>query len=255
MNKKLKILLISSLLLVVIAGGYLLYIFQFKEYEVADEKIEEIMEDAYDVELPNGTKLVVKTEEGAVGKLEKRHPERKDREEGAAETASVTSGGDERKKSASDRYAASTSTRSKSKDNRSSDSTSSTTGTAPAQAASTTTTITVGDIKRKYERSISDLEEQVDQKINTIIMHAKEEYHTNKQNGESTSYAYFYTKYIGAAENLEAQTDMVFEGIVSSLEKDLEVNNFNKAYSQSFRDQYAAQKKARRDRIMKDAMK
>lgn len=255
MNKKLKILLISTLVLVAIVGGYLLYIFQFKEYEVADDEIEEIMENAYDVELPNGTKLVVKSEEGTVGKLEKKHPERKDDTEEYSETPSSTSEGSGRQESSSDSRTESTSTTSGGKGETSSITDSATTGEAPTQATPSAAKITVGDIKRKYEHSISDLEQQVDHKINSIITHAKDEYNTKKQNGESISYAYLYNKYMGAAESLEAQTDMVFEGIISSLEKDLEVNSFNKAYSQSFRDQYAAQKKARRDRIMNDAMK
>lgn len=252
MNKKLKILLISTLVLVAVVGGYLLYIFQFKEYEVADEEIEEIMEHAYDVELPNGTKLVVESEEGTEGKLEKKHPERNDDVREVSENTSSSSEEREREESSSGSTSESSSTASGGTDEAN---TSASTDSTITEATSPAAKITVGDIKRKFERSINDLEEQVDSKINSLTTRAKDEYNTKKQNGESVSYAYFYNKYMGAAENLEAQTDMVFEGIVGSLEKDLEANGFNKAYSQSFRDQYAAQKKARRDRIMNDAMK
>jgi len=68
MKKKFKIFLLAILALVVVGGGYLLYIFQFKEYEVADEEIDEIIENPYDITLPNGTKLVLDSEEAEDGK-------------------------------------------------------------------------------------------------------------------------------------------------------------------------------------------
>ena len=40
MNKKLKIFLSVSIIILVAAGSYLLYTFKFKEYDVADEEVE-----------------------------------------------------------------------------------------------------------------------------------------------------------------------------------------------------------------------
>jgi len=94
----------------------------------------------------------------------------------------------------------------------------------------------------------------VDSKIDALIGRAKNEYSTKKANGESVNYAYFYNKYMSAAEGLETQTDAVFNGVVKSLEKDLQANGYDKSYSQSVKDEYAAQKKARRDSIMSKAM-
>ncbi|NYF23628.1 hypothetical protein [Sporosarcina sp. JAI121] len=57
------------------------------------------------------------------------------------------------------------------------------------------------------------------------------------------SYGYFYTKYEGAANGLEANTDAVFAGGIKAVEKDLAANGYDKSYAQSFTDDYNAEKK------------
>ena len=65
MKKKLKIFLSVFVIILVAAGSYLLYTFKFKEYDVADEEVEQIVKDPYEIELPDGTKLTL-DEDGEV---------------------------------------------------------------------------------------------------------------------------------------------------------------------------------------------
>ncbi|PIC56142.1 hypothetical protein CSV80_15870 [Sporosarcina sp. P12(2017)] len=276
MKKKFKIFLLAILALVVVGGGYLLYIFQFKEYEVADEEVDEIIDNPYDIVLPNGTKLVIDGEEASGDEKNQQTAtadgEKTDGQQTAGvssstatedkTTSSSTAGGgastsqaDGVKQPAKD-SAGNTADKNSSTGNQSDKKdpavTKPTTGNAgsakPAKKDS------VASIKQKYVPTVNNLQGQVDGKINSLISRAKNEYSTKKANGESIDYGYFYNKYMSAANSLEAQTDAVFNGVVSSLEKDLQANGYDKSYSQSIRDEYAAQKKARRDSIMSKAM-
>ncbi|PIC69177.1 hypothetical protein CSV77_15095 [Sporosarcina sp. P16b] len=284
MKKKLKIFLLAMLALVVVGGGYLLYIFQFKEYEVADKEVDEIIENPYDIILPNGTKLVLDGEEASDSEKNEQSSTSDNKTlnsqqttsgpsstaTGDKTTSSSTAGGGT---SATDTKQSSTSQvdgiKQPAKENtgNTTDTTIST-GDQPGKkgpAASKPSSGNAGSnqpekkesvaaIKQKYEPTVNNLQGQVDGKINSLISRAKNEYSTKKANGESIDYGYFYNKYMSAANSLEAQTDAVFNGVVSSLEKDLKANGYDKSYSQSIRDEYAAQKKARRDSILSKAM-
>lgn len=282
MKKKLKIFLLAIVALIVVGGGYLLYVFQFKEYEVADKEVEEILDNPYDIILPNGTKLVLDEEEPSDSKTKEQAQTSDGKKSENQQTAGVSSSNESNNKTASSGTTNGDATTSdKAKDGVSqlsakgaataptdqSDSSKPTgdkqTTKDPAAAKPATGNTSAGkpgkkdsvaSIKQKYEPTVNNLQGQVDGKINSLISRAKNEYTTKKANGESINYAYFYNKYMSAAEGLEAQTDAVFNGVVSSLEKDLQANGYDKSYSQSIRDEYAAQKKARRDSILSKAM-
>lgn len=53
-----KIVLVLGIIFLSVAG-YLVYLFQFKEYDVADEQVDEITKENYEVELPDGSKIIV----------------------------------------------------------------------------------------------------------------------------------------------------------------------------------------------------
>lgn len=276
MNKKLKIFLLTSLAIIVIGSSYILYLFQFKEYEVADEEVDEIIENPYDITLPNGSKLVLEGEEqnddnkkGQTSDNGGENPESQQTAGGSTSTAtgdtitsSSTAGGGtstnqaggtkQPAKDSADNTADKNSSIGNQSDKKDPAVTKPVTGNAgsakPAKKDS------VATIKQKYVPTVNNLQGQVDGKINSLISRAKNEYSTKKANGESIDYGYFYNKYMSAANSLEAQTDAVFNGVVSSLEKDLQANGYDKSYSQSIRDEYAAQKKARRDSILSKAM-
>ncbi|WP_313238085.1 hypothetical protein [Sporosarcina ureae] len=283
MNKKLKIFLLTALAIIVIGSSYIVYLFQFKEYEVADQEVDEIIENPYDIVLPNGTKLVIDGEESSDDEKEQQTATADGNKTDDQQTAGVssstatatddkttssgTSGGDTSttsKNSASTSQvegakqpvngnaAGTTSSTSNPTDKKDPAATKPATGnTSSAKPAKKDS---VAQIKAKYVPTVNNLQGQVDGKINSLISRAKNEYSTKKTNGEKIDYGYFYNKYMSAANNLEAQTDAVFNGVVSSLEKDLKANGYDKSYSQSIRDEYAAQKKARRDSILSKAM-
>lgn len=53
-----KIILVLGVIFLCVAG-YLVYLFQFKEYDVADEQVDEITKENYEIELPDGSKIIV----------------------------------------------------------------------------------------------------------------------------------------------------------------------------------------------------
>lgn len=283
MKKKFKIFLLAIVALIVVGGGYLLYVFQFKEYEVADEEVDEIIDNPYDIVLPNGTKLVIDGEETSEDEKDQQtataDSEKTDGQQKAGVSSSTATGD---KTTSSGTAGSDTSATTKNQSSTSQvdgakqpvngntadkntstgtqsdkkDSAPAVTKPATGNASSATPSKknSVAEIKQKYEPTVNNLQGQVDGKINSLISRAKNEYSTKKANGESIDYGYFYNKYMSAANSLEAQTDTVFNGVVSSLEKDLKANGYDKSYSQSIRDEYAAQKKARRDSILTKAM-
>jgi len=256
MKKKLLILSSVVLALIVVGGGYLLYLFQFKEYEVADDQIQEILEDPYDVVLPKGTKLVVVNTGDKGERLRKDHPviEEKKLEVEQSEDG-TTSGSDEY----TEVLSATTSVESANHTSiyrptalpifeEESSHLDSTTSKPTARAK-------VAEIKKKYEPVVMNFHGQVDAKHKSVIDRMKNEYSIKKEAEKSFSYAYMYSKYMGIADTFEAKSDFMFNGIMESLEKDLEANGYNKAYSKSFQEEYEAGKKVRRDQIFSDAMR
>lgn len=251
MKKKLKIFLSVFVIVLLAAGSYLLYIFKFKEYDVADDEVAQIVSDPYEVELPDGSKLVIE-EDGTVTTV------------GGGESDETTSGttttagGSTAGVTPPSQSGSNSSTSSKddtSKDNSSNEG--SATEDKGSEGNGGTGNVakkpTVADIKAKYEPVFSQLEGQADQKINSLIGRAKKEYSDKKANGESVNYAYFYNKYMGAATSLEENTDSIFHGVVKAVEAELEANGYSKSYAQSFVDHYEATKKARRDSIISKA--
>ena len=236
-KKKLKIFLLISILVIVAGAGYLLYEFKFKEYDVADEEVEKIVEDPYTLEMPDGTTITL-DDDGEVADAEQ-----------TDSASSPGSGG-------------TTSTTGKVEGTTSSGNSSTGTSTTPTSGKGSTPTTgtgsnagssdkkTVGTIKQKYVPALESLQSQADGRLNTLVGHAKTEYTTKKTNGESVSYGYFYNKYSGAASGLEARTDAVFAGVIKAVEKDLVANGYDKSYAQSFVDDYNAKKKARRDSLL-----
>lgn len=221
--KKLKIFLIVSLVIILGAGGYLLYMFKFKEYDVADEEVKEIVSDSYKVELPGGV-IITLDENGQVVEETKMVAENTD-------SNSITTSSDP------------------------------STGTTTVVSSNSSNkknneakTPTVSSIKEKYGPALEGLEAQAETKINALINRAKSEYLEKKENGSSIDFGYFYNKYMSAAKDLEASTDIIFQAVLHSVEKDLVANGFDKAYAQSIKDKYEATKKERRNSILSRAM-
>jgi len=229
--------------LLVAVGGYALYVFKFKEYDVADPEVDEIIEETYTIELPDGTELVVDKD----GKIveEKKPVEGSDSQVSKNNEAGKGAEGDSKSPTSSN---SSTST-----DKQNGTSTSTDKSKTPNAPTGEDSKPTVGDIKAKYAPTFQSLQGQAESKINGLIGQAASEYSTKKANGESISVGYFYSKYVGAANSLEASTDATFNTLISVIEQDLVANGYDKSYAQSFRDEYEAAKEARRNALLSKA--
>ncbi|GKV66237.1 MULTISPECIES: hypothetical protein [unclassified Sporosarcina] len=261
MKKKWKIIISSLVLVIALCSGYLLYIFKFKEYDVADEEVSKIVDDPYEVELPDGSRLIM----GEDGKSEIKPADSSSALSEGGSVDSVTDG--TTGSTSNDLQSAAVQGSQTDQEDQSdqqtsttqSDSHSNSSSGNPSSAAGNPTVkpdgkATVASIKGRYEPTLNNLQGQVDGKLNSLIGRAKSEYSAKKANGEGIDFGYFYNKYMSAANGLEAQTDAVFEGVVGALERDLQANGYDKSYSQSVRDEYAAKKKASRESLLNKAM-
>ncbi|MDM5332830.1 hypothetical protein QUF56_06275 [Ureibacillus composti] len=245
MKKKWKYILLVFVLLLVAVGGYALYVFKFKEYDVADPEVDEIIEETYTIELPDGTELVVDKD----GKIveEKKSAEGSDSQVSKDKEAASGAEGESQSPTSS-KSNTSTSTGKQNGTTASTDS-----SKAPNSTTGEKSKPTVGEIKAKYTGTFQSLQGQAESKINGLIGQAASEYSSKKANGESISVGYFYSKYVGAANSLEASTDATFNTLISVIEQDLEANGYDKSYAQSFRDEYEATKEARRNALLSKA--
>lgn len=253
MRKKLKISLILLGVVVLCAASYILYILKFKDYDIADESVDEIVGESYEIELPDGT-VITLNEDGDL--IEEEVGEKKAGttvgSDDGQDSSEGTSSDDDQKGSGS-KTGSSTSTSGTSTSGKGS-STASKPGSTTSIPGTQTAKPSVASIKEKYTPAFQALEGQADDKLNALIGRAKNEYLSKKENGEKIDYGYFYNKYTSAAAELEGRTDNIFTGVLKAVEKDLEKNGFDKSYAQSFSEQYNAQKKARKDSLMKKAM-
>lgn len=222
MKRVWKYILLVFVLLVVSIGGYGLYIFKFKEYDVADPEVEEIIEDPYVITLPDGTEIVVDKEGNII-------EERKD------EPAEENSDG------------------AQNEDTQSEDPTPSENDPNQVTGDSEQQRLTVSEIKEKYIPSLKELENQANSNLDALIQKAYDEYSAKRANGESIDIGYFYNKYMGAANGLEARTDAAFNALMTIIENELEENGYSKAHAQSLRDDYNAAKEERRSNLLKKA--
>ncbi|PID05909.1 MULTISPECIES: hypothetical protein [unclassified Sporosarcina] len=273
MNKELKVFLITSLSIIVLGGIYIVYHFQFKEFEAADKIGNQTVESPSDTTQPDESELLI---EGEAPKGDKKNGQPS---EGASDTNSgnaedergtdrssstgtnggTTTSGSNTTEDGTGATGSNSSSNSQPNDGKQSSSGNQTTSTGDTTSDKSVTGKTdkkqsVAQIKSKYQPTVNNLQSEVDGELNSLINSAKKEYSTKIANGESVDYGYFYNKYMSSIAGLEAQTDAEFNGIMSSLERDLQANGHNKSSSQSMRDEYEAQKNARRNSMQSEIM-
>ncbi|MGG3449080.1 hypothetical protein [Domibacillus aminovorans] len=268
MRKFIKIALIVVLFLALIGGGTLYYFTKVKTYDVADEKVDEIIDSPYSIAYPEGTPIpegAQKDEEGLVivdkdGNF-------------LLEDGSVMSPDDW---FASPEYAAAVSTGTGGKNNggsSSSDPASSNGGTGSTGTGSdgsgntdagsgsgsngetggtneAPAGMTVDAIKSRYDSSFQSLEGQVDSQLGSLISQAKGEYVEKKAAGETVNPAYFYQKYNGAAANVESKTDAAFNSLYTGLTSELKANGFSESHANQYKADYEAMKESRRSELL-----
>lgn len=228
MKKKWKIFLSVFVILLLVAGGTIYYFFEMKEYDVADENVEKIVDSEYDIVLPGDDN----DSEGS-GSGEKTNNSQTDTESGTStdpenETNSETT-------TNSSEASSETGLTTENKDN------------------TTEKTVTVATIKDKYRPSFENLQNQANNKIDTLVNAAYNEFKTKKQSGESISFAYFYQKYSGAGKALEDKTDSAFQIIYKALQDDLQKNGYSTSHAKDFLEEYQAAKSARESALLNKA--
>ncbi|WP_106408207.1 hypothetical protein [Tetzosporium hominis] len=279
MKKILKIAAIVIGSLALLIGGYLLYITKFKEYDVADTQVDEIVREPYVIEMPEGGTLEIDEEGNVVEKdaegniiSEFKAPENAEDSSTVVASSGGTSSSEEEEDGEDSTSGSSQGSSSNSDSNNSSsgstggsssnsgsgNGSSSGSGSSGSSGGSgsgssgggETSTMTVADIKAKYDPVFAGLEAQAEGRLASLVSRAKAEYTEKQANGESIDYGYFYRKYSAAAANLEAATDAAFYSTLAVVQNTLVANGFNKSYAADYESQYKARKAERRSELM-----
>ncbi|WKA50103.1 hypothetical protein QWY22_14515 [Planococcus liqunii] len=225
-----KTLLAASVLLLC-ASGYLIYLFGFKEYDIADAEVDSITKEEYVIELADGSKIVLDKHGNLMrhveGSDEAIRMEKFRKELSHSETKEIakTSSSNRKSSDAIEKYS-NPNYKGKGKS-------------------------TVNDIKSKYEPVIADIERQANASLNNLIEVAKNEYFEMEENDQSISYPYFYNKYSAAATELEKRTDQIFYAVIDMMRQELISNDHSISVSKSMEEEY----KNRKEKIRRDILK
>lgn len=268
MRKFFKIALVTLLVLMAGTGTAVYYFMKVKKYDVADKKVDEILEKQYSIQIPDGTPLPKGVKKDANGNVlvdKKGHyiledgttidPEKwmadlasnKPNSKGTA-SADTLPKGQSNSAANGEKAAASPNGTTPS---------SGTQGTkpkaTPVSSAKPNQTATVDAIKKRYAASFSSLQGQAEGQLGSLISQAKSEYAAKKANGEPINPAYFYQKYAGAAGAVEAKTDAAFNTLYGSLQSELKKNNYSTSHAKPFKDSYESAKESRKKALLSKA--
>ncbi|WKA57708.1 hypothetical protein QWY16_14545 [Planococcus shenhongbingii] len=224
-----KFLLLLGILLIC-GAGYLVYLFGFKDYNVADAEVDTLTKEEYVIELADGSKIILDKNGNLL-----RHLQEGDE---AVKTEKFREGMPY-SESSDLAVAAVISENMK-------------TGTEEDTAAKTQKeSITVKDIEKKYEPAIAEIERQANNSLNNLIDLAKSEYLEMEANDQKISYPYFYNKYSAAASKLEKRTDQIFYAVMDVMEQDLKSKNLPTSLSDTLSKKYESRKAQLRKDILK----
>lgn len=252
--KKWKIVLISFLAIVVLIGGYVSYLLFFKHYDVADAKVDEIIEEKYEIELPDGTVVEVDgqgnvqlkegtdVEEGSIGQIIKEIIKNQQL------SLNINSSDKQVQENQKNEYNNASSNHKNSNRNEGLTSNGKAINTG---SSNVNKKITEKDIIIKYRSTITALESQARGRLDALVEQAKKEYSSKKSNGEKISYSYFYRKYSNAAKELENTTDAAFQLILNAVKIDLKNNGLNIDKAEDLTEIYQNEKEGMRKQILK----
>ena len=247
--KKLKIIFIALAVVIIAVGGYVLYELKFKNYEVADPNVDKILEEKYEVELADGTKLTIAN--GNIETVASTEPSSSNK------NASDKNQNEQDNNSETNIHKNNDEDADESTDGANSSSNNSSTGSSNNSTNSSNEQeerVTVATIKDKYTGAFNLMEKQTKSRLNSLISEAKAELTTKKNNGEKISYGYFYRKYMGAATALEQSTTSAVKSVVQLVELDLKANGYNPEHAQSFVQNYEKTKEGLRSELMKKVL-
>lgn len=260
--KLLKWFLVSLGVVVLLGGSYILYEFKFKTHDIADAEVDQIIDEGYEIELPDGTimkiakdgTLIEGKSEATAGEGEVQAEEKPDQEVPAANAAPkepATNAAPQPEKDQGNQVAKEEAPVKKEP------------APSPAKPANPQPSkppaakpkpVTAASIKEKYRGTLVSLQQQAEARVDNLVAAAKKEYAQKKKDGEKISAGYFYSKYMASSESLEASTDVAFENLMKVVEADLVANGFKKSEAQSFRDEYNQTKENLRASLMQKAL-
>lgn len=224
---------------VLMLGGYLVYLFEFKEYDTADADVDVLTKEEYVIELADGSKIVLDKNGNLI-----RHITGAD---GKVTTVDIASSLPISQ--ISDEAVASSASEKDERPAPNSTSGEAAETTASEQAAAP---VSVEAIKGKYTSALEDIEKQAYANLDNLINLAKSEYLEMEANDQKISYPYFYNKYTGAAAKLEDRTDKVFNAVMQIMEHDLKVNGHSTETIESMHKEYKNKKNKLRRDILKE---
>ncbi|QKX49561.1 hypothetical protein HF394_02610 [Planococcus glaciei] len=280
MKKYWKQITLGLTVVLLAVAGYLVYAFEFKDYETADKEVDKVTEEKIEVDLPDDSKLVVDeegnvTEEKDEDKEEDKETDKEaDKTEGAtastdasatasnnnsgsvktvaaATTNSQTAGASTNGNSSNGKSDSNNGKASNGNNGNNGSNNGNNNGGNKGNNGSNNGTdrVTVSEIKARYETSLTRLEDTANDRIDGLVNVAKKEY----QADSSPNYAYYYNKYTGAASKLEGQMDAAFYGVIGVMKRDLKANGLAESHVKSVINEYENTKKQRRNALMKKA--
>ncbi|WP_052245882.1 hypothetical protein [Sporosarcina sp. ZBG7A] len=245
MNKKLKIFFILAAIIIIVGASYILYEFKFKTYDVADDQVDEIIEEPYQLDLPDGTSVEQHNQNDSNSSQSESGGNAVNGKGGSTETSGKVTVSKNLGATSTEKNPSATAG-----NNGVGQSNSSAGNSGKPQ---TDGNVSVASIKGKYKPTLESLENQAAGRLNSLIGRAKGEYAEKSKTGD-VSYGYFYNKYMGAAKSMEAQTDGAFNSVMNALENELKANGYDKSYAKSFRTDYEARKKSLQTELMNKAL-
>lgn len=257
MKKGLKIFLGIFVVLLIGLGGTAYYYLKVKEYDIADEKVEEITESDYQIELPGidggGSGETAADDASSSDSAGEDSGEASDQEgtsgdDGSASTTSTASASGDGNGSSGEKKSSDSNSGKKAADGKKNAGQSGSDKKTDSKA-----TITAESIKAAYRPVFESLESQANGKIDGLVSAAYSEYKSKKESGESVSITYFYRKYTAAGQELESKTDETFQYVYNALEKDLEKHGFSASEASEFKTQYESAKEARQSALLEKA--
>ncbi|MGD6855665.1 hypothetical protein [Bacillus infantis] len=247
-SKVWKYIFISFLVLLIGGAGTAYYFLKIKTYDVADAKVEEIVEQEYDIVLPG-------EDSGSAGNGSTADSS----ESSDGGTAGDTSSNPDAAENSSNSGTAGKQASAVQNGSKQTASTSQSAAAAGNKNAGTKTEakkavpVTVASIKQKYQPTFESLESQANDRLNSLVSQAVNEYHSKREKDESISVTYFYRKYSEAGRALESSTDGAFHYVYAALEQDLKKNGFSSSHAETFRTKYENAKKTRENALLDKA--
>lgn len=164
MKRKWIYLILAFVLILAGLGGYGLYIFKFKKYDVADPEVDKIVEDPFEITMPDGTELIIDKDGNVVEEKNSLEKNASNEEEGND------------KENSSDGTEPTPPVNSNGQSN---------------EVANPTKKLTVKEIKEKYMPAFKALESQANGNLDALVGRAANEYSEKKKMAKESNMAIF----------------------------------------------------------------